>query len=88
MIKGVSRQIIEVSDPESIYYDKAWLVVKPEYASVERVFLEKEAKKMLKSMDCPGAMKPKRAFMFWALRLGLSALLGALLGGVFTHFFA
>ncbi len=77
LIKGVSRQIIEVSDTRNTYYDKAWLVVKPEYAAVERRILEQEAKRLLKEMDGPSAMKPKRAMIFWVLRLGVAALTGA-----------
>ena len=77
LIKGVSRQIIEVNDTRNTYYDKAWLVVKPEYAALERRILEQEARKLLKEMDSPSAMKPGRSVMFWVLRLGGSALMGA-----------
>ncbi len=82
LIKGVSRQIIEVSDTKNTYYDKAWLVVKPEYAGVERRILEQEAKRLLREMDSPSAMKPKRALMFWVLRLGAAALVGAAVSGL------
>ncbi len=32
MVRGVSRQIIEVPDTGNIYYEKAYLVVKPEFS--------------------------------------------------------
>lgn len=82
LIKGVSRQIIEVNDTKNTYYDKAWLVVKPEYAGVEQRVLEQEAKRLLKEMDGPSAMKPKRSLMFWVLRLGAAALVGAAVSGL------
>ena len=30
MIKGINRSIIEVLDTGSVYYERAWLVIKPE----------------------------------------------------------
>ena len=79
MIKGINRQIIELETTSSTYYEKAWLVIKPEYANLQQQLLEKEAKKMLKDMDVPSSMKFKRNFAFWTLRLGLAAVCG---GGV------
>ncbi len=77
MIKGVNRQIIEISDLSSIYYERAWLVVRPEHAKVQQSALEKEAKSLMKDVSRPSCMGAKRSFSFWALRLGLSAILGA-----------
>ncbi len=77
MIKGINRQIIELSDTTSTYYEKAWLVVRPEYANLHSHLLEKEAKKLLKEMDAPSTMKTKYNIVFILLRLGLSALIGA-----------
>lgn len=79
MIKGVNRTIIEVTDTGNIYYERALLVLKPEYASVHRSLLEKEAKKMLMSMTAPSSMKKSRAVGYWFIRLGASALAGAFL---------
>ena len=79
MIKGINRQIIELETTTSTYYEKAWLVIKPEYANLQQQLLEKEAKKMLKDLDLPSSMKFKRNFAFWVLRLGLSAILGGVI---------
>lgn len=57
MIKGINRTIIEVTDTGNIYYERALLVLKPEYTDVNRSLLEKEAKKMLFSMSAPSAIK-------------------------------
>lgn len=77
MIKGVNRQIIEISDPNSIYYERAWLVVRPEYVKIQQNILEKEAKSLLKDISKPSCMGVKRNFGFWAMRLGVSAVIGA-----------
>ena len=48
MIKGINRSIIEVLDTGSVYYERALLVIKPEYASAQRELLEQEAKSFSK----------------------------------------
>lgn len=77
MIKGINRQVIEISDPHSIYYEKAWLVVRPEYVRIQQSVLDKEAKKLISDISHPSCMGVKRNFGFWALRLGISAVTGA-----------
>lgn len=79
MVKGINRQVIEISDTGSVYYEKMWLMVKPAYSNLQQHLLEKEAKNLLKDLDVPSAMKAKRNFGFWFLRMGLAAVLGAAL---------
>lgn len=79
MIKGVNRTIIEVTDTGNVYYERALLVLKPEYASMHRSLLEKEAKKMLMSMKAPSSIKKSHAVGYWFVRLGAAALAGAFL---------
>ncbi|MEE0858137.1 MAG: hypothetical protein U0M12_01550 [Acutalibacteraceae bacterium] len=78
MIKGINRTMIEVTDTGNVYYERALLVLRPEYANVQRGLLEKEAKKMLVSMTAPSAIKKSHAILYWVLRLGGSALAGAI----------
>lgn len=77
MIKGINKQVIEITNTGNPYYEKAWLIVKPEYATLHQNILEREAQKLLKNTDKPSCMKLRRNFGFWALRLGASALFGA-----------
>lgn len=77
MIKGVNRQVIEVMDTGNEYYERALLILKPEYAEEERELLEKEAHKVLKSMGIPSAAKKRNKVMYWLLRLGGAAAVGA-----------
>lgn len=79
MIKGINRAIIEVTETGNIYYERALLVLRPEYTDVQRGLLEKEAKKMLTSMTAPSAIKKRHALLYWTIRLGAAALLGAFL---------
>lgn len=79
MIKGINRQVIEVTDTGNIYYERALLVVRPEYAGAQHAVLEREAKRMLHQMKGPSALKKKRVFLYWFVRLGAAAAAGSLL---------
>ena len=79
MIKGINRQIIEDTETGSIYYERALLVVRPEYASAQRALLEREARRMLKTMKAPSVIKPKRSILLPLLRLILIAAVTSLI---------
>ncbi len=81
MIKGINRQIIEINDTGNHYYEKALLIVKPEFASAHQQLLEREAMKLLKSMDAPSYYKRKRNT---ALRIIFAAAF-ALIGGALAY---
>lgn len=83
MIRGVNRHIIEITDTGSAYYERALLVIKPEYANAERILLEKEASKVLRSMGAPSSLKRRSRLFYWLLRLGAAALVGAGISAVF-----
>lgn len=78
MIKGISHQIIEVTDTQNRYYERALLILRPEYASVSREILEKEAKKLLTKMDTMSSIKPKNVFFSRILSYCLVCAIGAL----------
>lgn len=77
MVRGISRQIIEVPDTGNIYYEKAYLVVKPEFSNAQRTLLEKEAKRVLRTMDAPSRIKLKNKKWMTVLRFLVAALVGA-----------
>ncbi len=78
MIKGVSRQIIELKDTGNLYYEKAWLVVKPQYSSAQESLLLEEARKLLRKADIPSSMKPKRRIKQFLLPALFASVVGAL----------
>ena len=83
MIKGINRHVIEVTETESAYYERALLVVKPEYASMEQELLEKEARRVLKELGAPSCLKKPKRFLYWAVRLTPAAAVGAAIAGAF-----
>ena len=68
MIKGINHKIIEVTDTDNIYYEKAYLLVRPVYEEVEESVLRKEAQKLLSSVGTPSSIKGKRTFFYWFFR--------------------
>ena len=47
MIKAISRQVLEVFDTGNAYFEKAWLMVSPEFSSSDSERLEAEAEDYL-----------------------------------------
>ena len=46
MLKGVNRQVVEVSEPESEYFERIIYIVKPEFSNLNYSKLLKEAGKI------------------------------------------
>lgn len=68
MIKGVNHKVIEVTDTDNIYYEKAWLLVRPQYEEAEEAVLRKEARKLVAEAGNPSSIGGRRTFWYWALR--------------------
>ncbi len=83
MIKGINRSIIEVIDTGSLYYERALLVIKPEYACAQRDILEKEAKKLIENMGEPSSLKRGNKRLKTILTLCAAAVFGALFTAIF-----
>ncbi len=60
MIKGINKNVIEVLEVESAYYEKAILFIKPQFVETNREVLEVEAKKILKNLDTMSSIKSKK----------------------------
>jgi hypothetical protein len=71
MIKGVNRKIIEVNNPDSLFFEKAILYVKPNVTVFHEAISRKEAQKLIKSLTPEefGSVRQKRRrrFIFLAI---------------------
>lgn len=85
MLKGINRYVIEVTKTDNIYYERAILIVRPEFAEEERRVLEKEARKMLKEMNAPSIIRNKKQIIKHLLWLSGAVLLGAFVSAVVTN---
>ena len=79
MLKGVNRQVVEVPQPESDYFEKVIFFVKPEYFGMGEAGIREKAASVLKNTIKPPRNRNDRAVWRFsaALRLLLAALLGA-----------
>ena len=77
MIKGISRQIIEVTETQNNYFERAWLVVKPEYLNVGASRLESEAEGYLRNIKPPCSMRNRKGLLMRIVGLCSAALGGS-----------
>lgn len=77
MIKGVNRQVVEVSETQCEYFEKIMFFVKPEYASVSEGKIRERAGLIAGSPSLPPPTKLKRRRYFELAKLALAALFGA-----------
>lgn len=88
MIKGVNRQIIEVTETGNEYFERALLVVRPGFADVAQGRLHEEAQNLVQHADGYSGLKYNRRRRIQRLLLqggGCGAagmLIGALLMAV------
>lgn len=77
MIRGINRQIIEVSDTDSDYFERALFFVSPDYCDAERTVLEHEARRALKRLAEPSNLRCRRKRLWLWGRLAIAAVCGA-----------
>lgn len=87
MIKGINHTMIELSETGNEYYERALLIVRPEYASVQRAVLEDEARRLLSELDAPSSIKVKRNKWKNVLYILISGGVGCLLTLLFGLLF-
>lgn len=61
MLRGASKTIIEIAEPESRYFEKVILFIKPEYAAVPDCTLKPEAKSLINDYGKANFKRKKRS---------------------------
>ena len=79
LIKGINKQVIDIGETGNPYYERAILFLKPEYSDIQREILEREAKKFLKGISTASSLKSYNRVLYWTIRLGGAAAVGAIL---------
>ncbi len=85
MIKGIDKQIIEINNIDNPYYERAFLIVSPEYEKIEKNILKNEANSFLNALDKPSSIKKSSCLFYWAIRLGTSALIGSVITAIIIN---
>lgn len=60
MMKGVNKQVLEVTNTENPYFEKIIFFVKPEYKSADRKMLQKQAEALATITQKPPKMRVSR----------------------------
>ncbi len=85
MLKGVNRQVVEISQPESAYFERVLFFVKPEFSSVNEGKIKSKADALIRDASSPPTEKirsSRREKIKQLLRLLFAAAIGALLSGI------
>ncbi len=79
MIKGINKQILEVTSPESPYFEKIIFFVRPEGAALGEKELYAEAERFSKNARPPKTRRSFKQKLQWSLLLMLGLGAGAAL---------
>ena len=81
MIKGVNRQMLEVSDTKSPYFERALLVIRADMHTVDEGVLRRAASELLANTDSCSHLRRGRRRLLGAriVWMFLSAGLGAII---------
>lgn len=77
MIKGVNRQVIEISETDCEYFERVMFFVKPEFVNVSEGKLRERANVIAGKNDRPPMMKIVRNRIWTAVSLFAAAGAGA-----------
>ncbi len=80
MLKGVNRQVVEIPQPDSVYFEKVIFFVKPGFSEIGEQKLRKSADEVIRNATPPPRLKSDKGS--WKrfnsyLRFSLAALLGS-----------
>lgn len=73
MVKGVNRQVLEIRETGSPYFERAFFFVKPEYADTDEKKLRAAAQRVLPQADKVPKSKKKRVKTIYYWLAGLLA---------------
>ncbi len=71
MIKGVNKKVLEINNPQSIYFEKAVLYLKPNMRNVPEKLMKREAYNLIRSIS------PVQSRYSFFLKIFLTSLLTA-----------
>ncbi len=79
MVKGINRQVLEIRETGSPYFERAFFFVKPEFAFTDEKKLREAAEDALQHTDRIPKTRRKRLknILYWALGSGAAAGAGA-----------
>ena len=77
MLKGVNRQVLEITQPENKYFERILLFVRPEFSGLSEARLKQQAERALPQETKPPRQKKHRRYPAQLLRAAVCAGAGA-----------
>lgn len=77
MIKGVNRQVVEITQTQCEYFEKVLFFIKPEYSAVSEGDLRERAAIIAQSAGMPPAVRLRKNKLRAALNMSVAACIGA-----------
>lgn len=90
LIKGVNRQVVEITQTQCEYFERVLFFIKPEYSAVSEGDLRERASIIAQSAGMPPATRLKKNKLRFILSMSAAACGGAVVSGVIflmTSFF-
>ena len=90
LIKGVNRQVVEITQTQCEYFERVLFFVKPEFSAVSEGDLRERAGIIAQSAGVPPATRLKRNKVRFVLSMSAAACAGAVVSGtvfLLTSFF-
>ena len=85
MLKGVNRQVVEIPQPESAYFEKVIFFVKPEFSDVSELKLKSSADSLIKNAASPPAEKnngKRFSKIYQLVKFTAAAAVGAVMSAI------
>ena len=77
MIKGVNRQVVEITQTQCEYFEKVLFFIKPEYSAVSEGDLRERATITAQGGGIPPAVRLRKNKLRAALNMSAAACIGA-----------
>lgn len=81
MIKGVNRQVVEITQTKCEYFERVLFFIKPEFSAVSDGELKERASAIAQSAGIPPAERLRKNKLRSAISHGAAAFAGAMVGG-------
>ncbi len=81
LIKGVNRQVVEITETGCEYFEKVLFFIKPEFSAVSEGDLKERATIIAQGAGIPPATRLKKNKIRFALNMGAAACSGAAISG-------
>ena len=86
MIKGVNRQVVEITQTQCEYFEKVLFFIKPEYSAVSEGDLRERATIIAQSAGMPPAVRLRKNKLRAALNMSVAACIGAAVSAAVNAF--